>query len=497
MRVAYQAGVIRALHEAGLEFQHADGTSGGTINLAMLLSGVAPSEMCDRWRTLQVHKFVSFLPLKKYLKSKDRMALGDADGIRRHVFPHLGVDVGRIRSNEGTEGTFNLCNFTTKTLEVVPHGRIDEDLLVAGITLPIFMPPVPKDGSLYVDAVWIKDANLVEAVRRGADELWLVWCIGDSPEYRAGVFNQYVHMIEMSAHGALFDEFRQIAEMNQRIRRGEPVDGRTRPVALHVIRPEVPLPLDPDLYLGNIDTATLIDMGYADAWRYLEGRTADGVALDPTATKMRPGRPGVTFRETMAGAFAMGATDPAAGAAAGAASGPRMQLHATVVVRDIDRFVRDPSHEGEITGHVTAPALGENVPAKRGRFRLFSPTKDPRLRKMVYEFALRSGQREYYLEGWKEVRADGGFDVWKDTTRLLVRLHDGPDAGGPVVGAGILTLTIREMRRLVASMRPVHVATPAEGAQAVAKFGNFFLGNLWDAYARPSWWRRLWWRTNR
>ena len=51
MRVAYQAGVLRALHEAGLSFFHADGTSGGTINLAMLLSGLSPEEMSERWRT--------------------------------------------------------------------------------------------------------------------------------------------------------------------------------------------------------------------------------------------------------------------------------------------------------------------------------------------------------------------------------------------------------------------------------------------------------------
>lgn len=28
MRVAYQAGAVQALHEAGLRFSHADGTSG-------------------------------------------------------------------------------------------------------------------------------------------------------------------------------------------------------------------------------------------------------------------------------------------------------------------------------------------------------------------------------------------------------------------------------------------------------------------------------------
>src|SRR6201999_587446 len=85
--------------------------------------------------------------------------------------------------------------------------EIDEDLLVAGVSLPLLMPPVAHRGSLYTDSVWIKDANPTEAVRRGAEELWLVWCIGNSGVYRSGAFNQYVHMIELSANGKLFEEF--------------------------------------------------------------------------------------------------------------------------------------------------------------------------------------------------------------------------------------------------------------------------------------------------
>src|SRR6266700_7844631 len=74
MRVAYQAGVIRALAEADLRFAHADGTSGGTINLAMLFSGLSPVEMCERWRTLKVHDFVHFMPFEAYLKVYDMLA---------------------------------------------------------------------------------------------------------------------------------------------------------------------------------------------------------------------------------------------------------------------------------------------------------------------------------------------------------------------------------------------------------------------------------------
>src|SRR5262249_57340446 len=81
MRVAYQAGVLKALQQAGLRFFHADGTSGGIINLAMLFSGLSPDEMCQRWRSLQVRDFASLLPLREYAKGLHAPALGDADGI--------------------------------------------------------------------------------------------------------------------------------------------------------------------------------------------------------------------------------------------------------------------------------------------------------------------------------------------------------------------------------------------------------------------------------
>jgi predicted acylesterase/phospholipase RssA len=286
MRVAYQAGVLLAMEEEGLTFFHADGTSGGTMNLAMLLSGLSPAEMCERWRTLNVHDFVSFLRLKRYLRGFAWPSFGGAAGLKGRVYPHLGIDVERIRSARGIEGTFNVCNYTDKTNRAVPHREVDEDLLVAGVSLPVLMPAVARDGKTFLDSVWIKDANPSEAVRRGAEELWLVWCIGNTSRYRDGAFNQYVHMIEMSANGGLFEELAHLrAEL-----------GDARPV-LHVIKPEYPLPLDPDFYVGRINAAALVAMGYRDAKRYLAGRAEEGVEWGPGATKMRDQPPGAAFVE--------------------------------------------------------------------------------------------------------------------------------------------------------------------------------------------------------
>jgi predicted acylesterase/phospholipase RssA len=483
MRVAYQAGVIRALFDEGMTFTHADGTSGGTINLAMLMSGLSPAEMCTRWRTLDVKRFSSLLSLEEYFKPHALMGLGDADGITGHVFPHLGIDVERINAATGMAGTFNLCNYTRKTIESVPNDRVDLELLIAGISLPIFMAPLVRGDTTYTDAVWIKDANLMEAVRRGADELWLVWCIGNTPEYRPGSFNQYVHMIELSANGGLFEELDRIAEINDRIRAGEPVGGRTKPIRLHVLRPERALPLDPEVYVGRITADTLHAMGYADARSYLDPRDDEGLPLTPEVTRMAASAPGISFTETMKGGFALGVTDPREGEKKGKAAGTELAMHATVSVHDIDRFIADPDHRGGIIGSIDFTPFGRGMPTGAGRFNLFCPAEEPNLKLMVYELPFRHDGKDYYMAGRKEVRDDPGFDMWKDLTTLLTVLHEGTDTSGPIVGAGTLSLSVADFTKVMASIRAIDTESVGDQARVLGKFGKFFAGEVWDNYA--------------
>ena len=482
MRVAYQAGVLKAFQEAGLTFFHADGTSGVTINLAMLLSGRTPDEMCQRWCSLDVKKFASLLPLKHYLKGLRVSALGDADGIVQHIFPHLGIDPARIRTAEGMNGTFNVCNYTRKTNEAIAHTSIDLDLLVAAISLPIFMPPVPKGGDLYLDSVWIKDANLTEAIKRGAEELWLIWCIGNTAQYRDGPFNQYVHMIEISAAGALNAELQWLNDLNERIERGDSPYGQMRPVRLHVIKPQFPLPLDPDFYLGRIDAATLINLGYADAVRYLNSMSPDGVPLNPEATKMNETTTGIGFRETMAGGFSLGETDPRRGHERGVAAGTELAMHATIDIRNIKGFAVDPEHTGAISGSIDFPPLGMNISASHGVFKLFAPSGESGLKWMVYELGFRYAGKHYYLAGKKEVRNASVFKLWSATTTLYTCLHEGDDTSGPVVGAGILNLGLGALMKLAANLHASNAASMSERIGAVGTFTKFFMSELGSTY---------------
>lgn len=485
MRVAYQAGVLQALQEADICFTHADGTSGGTINLAMLLSGLSPQEMCQRWRSLDISDFVSFVPAQEYLKAHDMLAMGDADGITAKVFPHLGIDVDKIRQSQGITGTFNVCNFSRKTNEAISNQDLSLELLIAGISLPVFMPPIEVNNQLYTDSVWIKDANLIEAVKRGAQELWLIWCIGNTPNYQTGVFNQYVHMIELSANGALFEEFERIRELNTRIAEGDSPYGQTSPIRLHVLKPTSPLPLDPDLYLGRIDNTTLISMGYADTKAYLSSLHEEGLAFSPETTQMQESLSlGITFRETMAGGFSLGNTDPLIGAKEGNAQGLELAMHVAITIRDFEAFARDPHHQGELHGMIDFQPFAKGIPASEGVFNLFSPADDPHSKYMIYELAFEHEGQAYYLAGKKKVKDDLGFDLWEDTTTLYTTLHKGIDKEAPIVGAGILKLGIKELVKLATSMHAINAKTIQQKMTTISKFGSFFMGELWDSYAK-------------
>jgi hypothetical protein len=190
----------------------------------------------------------------------------------------------------------------------------------------------------------------------------------------------------------------------------------------------------------------------------------------------------LSFRETMTGGFALGASDPEAGRQQGERAGEELTIHATVLIRDLDRFLDDPKHKGGLSGTIDFPPFGSAMPASTGTFNLFSPGETSRFKLMVYELGFAHGGKSYYLAGRKEVRNDPGFDLWKDTTTLFTRLHAGSDAGGPVVGAGTLSLGVGALIRMLGTVQVMNAGTPAKKAEALMRFGRFFLGELWDTY---------------
>jgi hypothetical protein len=197
---------------------------------------------------------------------------------------------------------------------------------------------------------------------------------------------------------------------------------------------------------------------------------------------MNDGTLGITFRETMAGGFSLGESDPEEGQRKGKAAGNILSLHAEVEIVDITRFREEPAHPGRLTGRIDFRPFGGQIVGKNGVFNLFSPGDQPKLKLMVYELGIERDGQDFYLAGKKEVRNDPGFDLWKDTTTLFTRLHQGIDKTGPVVGAGVLTLGPEDLLKLVSTIRVTNAKSLHEKSEAIGDFTRFFLGELADSY---------------
>ena len=107
---------------------------------------------------------------------------------------------------------------------------------------------------------------------------------------------------------------------------------------------------------------------------------------------MSNGKIGFSFREKMVGGFALGETDPATGAEKGKST--ILTMHGAITIDDIDAFRSDPNHAGVLDVHMDWSPFGIDVPAPGGVFNLFSPSGNPQLKLMVYEWGVtREGER--------------------------------------------------------------------------------------------------------
>lgn len=436
--MAWQSGVVQALEEAGLTFDHGDGTSGGIFNLGALLSGVTPQELSSRWRSLDVRRFVALLPARSYLRSPAQWeAFGGAQGVRDVVMPHLGVDVTRIHQASGMTGSFNVADFDSKTCVAVPHEQVDLPLLVAGVSLPLFLPVVRDGGRVWTDAVWIKDANLLEAVRRDCQEIWVLWCIGNTPYWGKGPLEQYVHMIELSANGALFAELGQIAQLNARSTQGS--------VVVHVVKPDYALPLDPSFLLGRITAEELVAMGYRDAWRYLKSRDPAGVALDESATRMAEDLRGFRFGLRLRGTLA-----PAGGTA------QPVTLVMVAEIRDLNLLTRQPGSPVDVIGGIDQPRWGYRPFVDAS---VVLDSQDGERRVSVVATVIIDGQ-ERRLEARTSLGKSGQRRLLarlNDARRWTVTVHDAP----PESATAVLTVRRGDALRALLRFEPTGAHTAA------------------------------------
>lgn len=220
LKIAFQAGVLQVwLDEAGIEFDHGDGVSAAAFNLAMWVQGMSGTQIADHWRNFRPLAAVGLnwpqLPRLIYAES-----LFTLNAFRRKFFPEWRLDWEKIRAS-GREATFNVYNFSKHSLRPVTPPEMTEDFLIATASLPIWFPPVRIDGDTYIDAVFNTATNIEEAIRRGADELWVIWTTSSRGQWLNGFVGSFFGIFEATTNGSYKGILSRIETNNAAIVRGE------------------------------------------------------------------------------------------------------------------------------------------------------------------------------------------------------------------------------------------------------------------------------------
>ena len=122
LKVAYQAGAVQVLlDEAQIDFDLADGASGGVFNLAMWCQGMTGRQIADNWRSYR--PLGGFSPnLRAWLRGPWAASALTDSGLRRRGLTGFGLDWHAIRSTQ-REAVFELFNVSLAGAAVGPGGR--------------------------------------------------------------------------------------------------------------------------------------------------------------------------------------------------------------------------------------------------------------------------------------------------------------------------------------------------------------------------------------
>jgi cholesterol oxidase len=218
--------------------------------------------------------------------------------------------------------------------------------------------------------------------------------------------------------------------------------------------------------------------------RAQRGHSAEPKAGEPMSEPESTSEPtSLSFDEEMAGFIVLGATDPLSAEETERSRDDRLSFQLTIHIDDVDAFLAQPEHLARAEGWVQAACCGGRRPVERGWFNLFTPGSSPHSRVMRYQLWFTDGDgRPRTLSGWKDVHDGPATRMWHDTSTLHTRLmrgHIPPDGDAAEVdGAGTLHIEPTDLAATLSSFR----ADGPHPVAALARFGRFFVGQLWDVY---------------
>lgn len=213
------------------------------------------------------------------------------------------------------------------------------------------------------------------------------------------------------------------------------------------------------------------------------GSAAEGAGVTSSNESVpgSAGRTSLSFTEEMKGLYTRGASDPRAGELSEGRE--RLSFRLTITADDVAGFLEEPEHTARAEGWIDAGGPGGRRPVQRGWFNLFAPADAPQRRVMRYRLHFTDLEgAPLTLVGWKNVLHGPPTRIWPDTSTLYLRLLEGHVGEGEedtrVVGAGVLHIQLADFAQQLTTFR----TTGEHGAKALARFGRFFVGELWEVY---------------
>ena len=204
----------------------------------------------------------------------------------------------------------------------------------------------------------------------------------------------------------------------------------------------------------------------------------------PTATI------GLSFAETMKGFLDLDHSPPddfSGGEKAGQKADRYVEFNLKMNAANVDEFLDEKTHAAVASGeiHVDGFTGPGKVPVTNGIFNLFVETDNFYERKMLYALPF-YGQdgKPYILDGFKEIKDHGRFDVWKSTTTLYTFVREGHSRQGKVLATGIMHIHFLDVLKLMSTMTVSGTSSPVEKAHTIERFGRAFVGTLWDLFVK-------------
>ena len=213
----------------------------------------------------------------------------------------------------------------------------------------------------------------------------------------------------------------------------------------------------------------------------------------PAGSTMAPTTPtiGLGFTETMKGYFDPGhrpADDYIGAEQAGQRNNCKVDFTLTITFPDLDAALADNAHAGVANGVVHVDGFTDSGGAQvtGGIFNLFVDVGQANERRMLYALPfIGADGKPYLLDGFKDVKDHGSFDVWAATSTLYTAIRAGHERTGAVLASGVLHILMPDFMHQLTTFKVTGTDDAVKQADAIGRFGHLFMGTLWDVFAKP------------